>query len=114
MLKQEEFISVLTTLWAIWWARRKAIHEEEFQSPISTHSFIQKYINDLQMAVSKPAAKMLSRMPDIRKWLPPREGMVKANTDVAVAKSQNKGAVAVVLRDDRGVFRGASAIVLML
>lgn len=41
-LSQHTFIEILVTLWAIWWARRKAIHEEEFQSPLSTHAFINK------------------------------------------------------------------------
>ena len=40
VLSQEKFIKVLVTLWAIWWARRKLIHADEHQSPLSTHMFI--------------------------------------------------------------------------
>ena len=40
----------LVTIWAIWWARRRAIHDEQFQSPMSTHLFIQKYLEDLELA----------------------------------------------------------------
>lgn len=39
-LKEGDFVLLLVTLWSIWWARRKAIHEQEFHSPLSTFSFI--------------------------------------------------------------------------
>jgi hypothetical protein len=32
-------ISVLVTTWSIWYARRKAIFDEEYQIPLSTFSF---------------------------------------------------------------------------
>lgn len=35
-LKQNELAIVLFTMWAIWWAIRTAIHDEEFQDPMST------------------------------------------------------------------------------
>jgi hypothetical protein len=38
---------MVVTLWAIWHARRKALHEGLFQSPLSTHSFIEKFISEL-------------------------------------------------------------------
>ena len=31
---QQDLARILVTMWAIWWARRKAIHENEFQSPL--------------------------------------------------------------------------------
>ena len=31
------------TMWAIWYARRKAVHENIFQSPLSTHSFVDRF-----------------------------------------------------------------------
>jgi hypothetical protein len=36
-MPHDEFIVVAVTLWAIWYARRKNIHEDEFQSPLWTH-----------------------------------------------------------------------------
>jgi hypothetical protein len=36
-LPQDQFTRMTVTLWAIWTARRKAIHEDIFQSPLSTH-----------------------------------------------------------------------------
>jgi hypothetical protein len=54
-LSHEEFARVAVTLWAIWYARRKIIHDGEFQSPLSTHLFIENYMWDL--ALTKPTAK---------------------------------------------------------
>jgi hypothetical protein len=39
-LSHEVFTRVLVSLWAIWTARRKAIHEQIFQSPLLTSLFI--------------------------------------------------------------------------
>jgi hypothetical protein len=33
--------------WAIWHARRKVIHEGVFQSPLSTHCFVDNFISNL-------------------------------------------------------------------
>jgi cell division protein FtsW (lipid II flippase) len=51
-MPRDEFAKVVVTLWAIWFARRKIIHEYEFQSPLSTHAFIQRCLQDL--AVTSP------------------------------------------------------------
>jgi hypothetical protein len=45
-----DLIRMLVTMWAIGYARRKATHKNIFQSPLSTHSFINKYIAELQGA----------------------------------------------------------------
>jgi cell division protein FtsW (lipid II flippase) len=33
-MPRDEFAKVAVTLWSIWYARRKIIHDEEFQSPL--------------------------------------------------------------------------------
>lgn len=43
------FVKLMVTLWAIWHARRKAIHEGIFQTPQATHSFITRYITELEI-----------------------------------------------------------------
>ena len=48
-LNNEEAVRCAVVLWAIWYARRKAIHESVFQSPLSTHSFIQRFMADLSV-----------------------------------------------------------------
>lgn len=45
----EEFLRIAMTLWAIWHARRKAIHESIFQSPLSTHCFVKRFLEDLEL-----------------------------------------------------------------
>jgi hypothetical protein len=35
-LPQDDLVRVAINMWAIWYARRKAIHEGIFQSPLST------------------------------------------------------------------------------
>ena len=57
-LSQQEFVELLTTLWAIWWAWRKLIHEQEYQSPISTHAFIVRYLNELNSVSLKENTKV--------------------------------------------------------
>ena len=46
-LSAADFTRVVVTIWAIWTARRKAIHEEIFQSPLSTFRFVNSYIEEL-------------------------------------------------------------------
>ncbi|KAE8770782.1 hypothetical protein D1007_57410 [Hordeum vulgare] len=113
-LTSERFIAILTTLWAIWWARRKAIHEKEFQSPLSTHLFIERYLNELRglPSMQKSTTRRIDVLPAPR-WIPPSAGEAKLNVDGAVAKSSNIGAVGVICRDAQGHFMGASTIVLM-
>jgi hypothetical protein len=46
-MRYSEFIKVLVTLWTIWTAHRKAIHEGVFQSPLSTYHFVRRYTEEL-------------------------------------------------------------------
>ncbi|KAE8784827.1 hypothetical protein D1007_41583 [Hordeum vulgare] len=111
-LSGDRFLTVLTTLWAIWWARRRAIHEKEFQSPLSTHLFIQRYLAELR---GLPAKNHQDGRPTriLRpRWIPPATGETKMNVDGAVAKSSNTGAIGVICRSDQGVLLGASAVVI--
>ena len=51
-VSSSDFIRALVTLWAIWHARRKAIHENTFQSPAGTHLFVDRFISEI--SVSRP------------------------------------------------------------
>ena len=48
-MSKADLIKVAVTLWAIWFVWRKAIHENSFQSPLSTYCFINRYIADLDL-----------------------------------------------------------------
>ena len=52
-MKEEELARVLITMWAIWWARWRAIHDNQFQSPLTTMGFINNYLEELQIASNK-------------------------------------------------------------
>ena len=109
-MPEKEWISVVVTLWAIWYARRRIIHDGEYQSPMSTHIFIERFILDLDLvAQTKPA---VGRTParTLPHWLPPPVGSVKLNVDAAVKRDGSAGSVGVVCRSTAGLFLGASTI----
>jgi hypothetical protein len=87
-LSRDDFARVAVTLWAIWFARRKIIHEEEFQSPLSMHMFIESYLRDL--AISAKAGKKKASagsISDAPKWIPLSAGCAKLNLDAAMSKT---------------------------
>jgi hypothetical protein len=44
------------------------------------------------------------------RWSAPPNGVLKINVDAAVGKTHNMGAIAAVVRDEGGVFRGAHSV----
>jgi ribonuclease HI len=105
---QDELTRVIVTLWAIWHARRKALHEEIFQSPLSTLSFIDRFIGDLGLLSAPPKTKQ--RAVEAPRWIAPPAGVVKVNVDAALSKNGTLAAVAAVARDGDGEFIGASTV----
>jgi hypothetical protein len=108
----EQLVTMCVTLWAVWHARRKAIHEDTFQSPLSTHHFVQNFVSDLEQAKErtkseKPRGAPVGVHP---RWIPPPAEVAKLNVDAAVAKTTDMGSVAAVARSATGVFLGASAM----
>jgi ribonuclease HI len=113
-LPHDQFTRLTVTLWAIWLARRKAIHEEIFQNPMSTHGFINSYLEELKL-LPKPVqvARVLPPNPRLRaRWVPPAPGLFKFNVDASVARSGEIGAAAAFCHDSNGVYQGASSIVI--
>jgi hypothetical protein len=110
VMPRDEFASVAVTLWAIWYARRKMIHEDIFQSPLSTHLFIQSYLRDLAVALMNKKNEKRGGMQRAPRWIPPAEGCVKMNVDAALRKSSPGGAVAVVCHRADGFFLRASSL----
>lgn len=112
-LNQQELARVLVTLWAIWWARRRAVHDNEFQSPVSTWCFINRFLEDLEIAaISQQKSRAVS--PVLRaapRWIPPVNELAKLNVDGGLSRQGNRGAAAVVCRDHTGRYLGASAVV---
>jgi hypothetical protein len=113
-LSQENQTRVFVTLWAIWHARRRALHDHEFQSPMSVHLFVGRFVADIQLS-DEQKPRRLAPAGSTRSepsWIPPPRGVMKINVDAAVGKNMGFGSIAAVARDEDGVFRGASAVVL--
>jgi hypothetical protein len=112
VLKHEQLTRMLVTLWAIWHARCKAIHEDKFQSPLSNLCFINDFLADLH-AVDKEKKKGQKSDVAVKhpKWIAPSVGSSKINVDAAIGKNTKVGSVAAVARDCQGNYLGASAVV---
>lgn len=110
---QQDLARVLVTMWAIWWARRKAIHENEYQSPLSTMCFINRFMEDLEIANMRSPQKIKgsTARPHAKVWLPPPGDAAKFNCDGGLSSLGEKGAAGVVCRDKNGKYLGASAVV---
>jgi hypothetical protein len=92
-LNHSDSIRVLVTLWEIWKARRKAIHENQFESPISTVGHVNRFIMDLGSAI--PAHEKSNHQPHrtrtLARWIGPAEDQVKLDCDGAVARDGRWG-----------------------
>ena len=55
----DEFTRMTVTLWAIWYARRKLIHEGINQSPYETHTFVSNFFFELDQisVIPKPTTR---------------------------------------------------------
>jgi hypothetical protein len=106
-LKEEDQTRVFVTVWAICHARRKAIHENEFQSPLSVHCFVDRFLMDLRQGEVKAQGRTViqSAAPGPRRIPPPRD-VVKINVDGAVGKSHARCSVAAVARSANGELLG--------
>jgi hypothetical protein len=111
-LKHDDQTRVFVTLWAIWHARRKAIHEQIFQSPLTVHMFVENFVSDLNLSEQeKKKQAPAMHVPTNEGWIPPPSGMAKINVDASVGKKSIRGAVAAVARNKLGEFLGASATI---
>jgi hypothetical protein len=105
-------LGFFVTLWSIWHARRKAIHEQIFQSPLSVQIFINQFIADLDQAMVQPKKTTTSRSQSTgMTWIPAPQGMIKVNVDAAVSKNIARGAVVAVAREHDGRFIGALTLI---
>lgn len=102
---------MVISLWAIWGARRKAIHKDIFQSPHSVHGFITSYPGQSHVLCTRPPKTPATAVSRASHWLPPEGDSAKINVDVAVSRSGSFGMVGAMCRDKDGVFLGTSAIV---
>ena len=107
----DEVTTMVVTLWAIWSARRKAIHESIFQSPYFIHGFVSSYLSEIKVLQPTSAIKPPRSAPSPRRWISPPDGMFKINVDAALSDT-GLGAAATVCRDSTGLYLGSSAVVI--
>jgi hypothetical protein len=100
----------MVTLWALWHAKRKAVYENIFQSPLSTYSFVERFITDLDLTVYRGKTKTATSFP---RWIPPPRGVSKMNVDAALSKNSSRASAAAVAKDEAGNFLGASAVMML-
>lgn len=116
VVRDHDIARVLVTMWAIWWARRHAIHDEEFQCPLSTMAFINRYLEDLEIVAEHASKYYVRKVPGARPkqapWRPSEGLTVKINVDGGLARNGRRGAAAAVCKDSSGYFLGALAIVI--
>ena len=106
---QHDRACILVTLWSIWWARRRAIHDNEFQSAMTTWCFNNRYLEDLEIASARqPNALNARPAQHVPRWLSPVGSAAKFNVDVGLSRH---GAAAVICEDSSDRFVGASAVV---
>jgi hypothetical protein len=97
-LPHDQLIKTVITLWAIWSTRRKAIHEEFFQSPFAIFKFIGKFRENLKM-ISIPQRNIVAAhasRPVVPNWIPSTGDYMKINVDAEASKMENKGVVAAI------------------
>mgnify|MGYP005836463737 CR=1 FL=1 len=114
-LSHDLFVKFSVTLWAIWAARRKAIHEGLFQSPQTINGFIDRYLQELKMIAEPTRSHNEQRIPTAntnatRPKAPP-PGHAKIHVDAACRKGLG-GSSAAVCKDANGNFLGSSVLVI--
>ncbi|GJN39670.1 hypothetical protein PR202_gb28803 [Eleusine coracana subsp. coracana] len=86
--------------------------EEIFQSPLSTHYFVENFIAELRSLKPPPTETQQGPRNQSPRWIAPPEGMVKLNVEAALSKNRDMAAVSAVARDTGGLFMGASVVVI--
>jgi hypothetical protein len=87
------------------------LHEEILQSPLSTLSFINRFIDDLEVLKSPAAPKKGCTVPAPR-WIAPPDGVTKINVDATLSRNTRLARVAAIARDETCLFMGASALII--
>lgn len=107
-LSHVAFVNMVVTLWAVWYARRKAIYDHELQSPFSTNMFIRRYIQEIGDAKVKLGSSRVAPA-QTNNFVRPPVGVIKINVDGVVARDRRSGVGAAIARDHTGLYRGSSS-----
>jgi hypothetical protein len=116
-VKADYVTRMVVALWAIRHARIKVIHEDIFQIPMTTHLFVESFLQDLGVCQENKVEVRRKRVvsSSAPRWIPPLEGSCKVIVDEAVAKASNYNAIGggvPISRSHAGVYQGALAVVI--
>ncbi|KAE8788543.1 hypothetical protein D1007_37361 [Hordeum vulgare] len=109
ILMKDLFDRLVVMVWALSGARRKAIHENIFQSPYSVNNFISSYLGELQLTNARLSVAIASSNARPWTWLATLTRNAKMNVDVVVS-IHGFGSVGVICRDHDGMFMRASTL----
>jgi hypothetical protein len=109
-LSHAQFVKMVVTLWAVWTARRRAIHENIFQS-----LFIERFIRELdsiKVVTSTPVTRRIARAIVQSTWKQSDKGFYKIHMDEGLSRDGKTGASVAICRDRVGNYLGSSFLVL--
>lgn len=75
---------------------------KSFKAHLSTHLFIQPYLDELGVGNSKSITMVPPPARAAARWIPSEVGVAKMNVDGVLANSTNRGDVEVVCHDAQG------------
>ena len=84
---------MIVTLWSIWTARQKAIHEGTLQSRHATHSFVTNFIAEMEVfrrPVTISSAPGGSVSNSRQAWKEPGAGLVKIHVDGSFSRADER------------------------
>ncbi|XP_039064257.1 uncharacterized protein LOC120209283 [Hibiscus syriacus] len=96
---------ILTTLWAIWYARNKQYHEENITTRRELTAFILAHCKEYS---SVNARIQTHPPPKQTRWLPPNAPWVKVNFDASFSHTNKEAWSGIIIRDSVGEILGAA------
>ena len=110
-LQKDIFAELVVTLWAVQYARRKAIYQLEFQAPRSRHLFVKRYLVEMNATSCPQHVGVHRARVNIRETRDrPPQGYMKINVDRAVGRHGNRGVAATICLDHLGNYMGSSSM----
>ena len=94
---------IATTVWYLWWERRKFTHGEQLQDPTRSAQAISTLSKNFSRAKKKGPGQI-----ERHGWTKPSEGFVKLNVDASFSEDSGSGGSGAILRDASGSFIAAS------
>lgn len=95
---QDDFLSLCTTLWAVWFIRNKSLFTTKACDPIALNLSFHKLVQDYNSYAMKTHIPLVEPLLKFQSWHPPLDDWVKINFDVFVPSNVQRG-LEIVFRD---------------